>query len=280
MKRWLKRAYRHHAQSRELKRSIAILVRSESGCKVRCKAARLAALAPSARDRAGVRARRRARRAGRRGRGVASRQRNSSSAMLSAARTARRSESPVGVESAAARIFSSTYAASRATYSGSSELRIGYRCPWISTGMTRPSRQSSSVDAYRLSASSCSSISPTRVRMTSRSSLSADSSARERCRSRPAARASRRARAPAAGFLRRRAPARAFMPLDHADEQLQLLLEPIDRFELDAAGRCLRHSLIITRLSLTAPCSRDERRENRCRTLCCTSASVSVRSGA
>ena len=37
-----------------------------------------------------------------------SRQRNSSSAMLSAASTARRSESPVGVDSAAARIFSST----------------------------------------------------------------------------------------------------------------------------------------------------------------------------
>ena len=52
-----------------------------------------------------------------------------SSAMLSAASTARRSESPVFVESAAARIFSSTYTARRATYSGSSVLRIGYRCP-------------------------------------------------------------------------------------------------------------------------------------------------------
>src|SRR5262245_8813599 len=58
--------------------------------------------------------------------------------MFSAARTARRRLSPVGVVSAAARIFSSTYSARRATYSGSSPLRIGYRCPRISTGTTRP----------------------------------------------------------------------------------------------------------------------------------------------
>src|SRR5262245_53936440 len=59
--------------------------------------------------------------------------------MLSAASTARRRVSPVGVLSAAARIFSSTYTASRATYWSSSVLRMGYRWPAISTGMTRPS---------------------------------------------------------------------------------------------------------------------------------------------
>src|SRR4051812_42854671 len=56
---------------------------------------------------------------------LASRQRNSSSAMFSAASTARRSESPFGAVSAAARIFWSTYCARRPTYSGSSALRIG-----------------------------------------------------------------------------------------------------------------------------------------------------------
>ena len=38
-----------------------------------------------------------------------------------------------GAASAAARIFASTYAASSATYPASSALRIGYRCPAIST---------------------------------------------------------------------------------------------------------------------------------------------------
>jgi hypothetical protein len=39
--------------------------------------------------------------------------------------------------SAAAFIFSSTYAASSAMYAGSSVLRIGYRWPWMKTGTTR-----------------------------------------------------------------------------------------------------------------------------------------------
>ena len=60
----------------------------------------------------------------------------------------------------------------------------------------------------------------------------------------------------------------AFMPLDHADEQLQLLLEPIDRFELDAAGRCFGHSHrahreFASRYRCTAPCCCDERGQNR-----------------
>ena len=63
---------------------------------------------PSGRDRASVRAPRRARPARPSRAWLTSRQRNSSSAMFSAASTARRSESPVGVDSAAARIFSST----------------------------------------------------------------------------------------------------------------------------------------------------------------------------
>src|SRR5262249_35168957 len=68
-----------------------------------------------------------------------SRQRKSSSATFNAASTASRVASPVGVDAAAACLFSSTYAASRPAYSGSRVLRIGYRCPWISTGITRPS---------------------------------------------------------------------------------------------------------------------------------------------
>ena len=50
---------------------------------------------------------------------------NRSSAMLSAARTTRRTVSVVGATSAAERIFSSTYAARSATYDSDSVLRIG-----------------------------------------------------------------------------------------------------------------------------------------------------------
>ena len=112
-------------------------------------------------------------------------------------------------------------------------------------------------------------MSLTRVRMTSRSSLSVDSSVDEPSRS-AASRAAQRvelARQPLVLFGRARLL--GLHPLDHADEQLQLFLEPIDRFELDAAGRCLRHirhtpildANVVYRC--TAPCSRDERRQNR-----------------
>ena len=80
-----------------------------------------------------------------------SRHRNISSAMLSAARTARRSVSWAVPLSAAAFIFSSTYAASSAMYAGSSALRIGYRWPWMKTGTTR-SEGSDTFQGCRLQA--------------------------------------------------------------------------------------------------------------------------------
>src|SRR5947209_9151927 len=79
VKRWLKRAYRHHAQSRELKPWEGSYDAMSSRSSSRSSSPARSAISP-------VRAR------------VASRQRKSSSATLSAARTASRRESAVGVE--------------------------------------------------------------------------------------------------------------------------------------------------------------------------------------
>src|SRR5215831_3819203 len=89
VKRWLKRAYRHHAQSRELKPSAASYDAMRTRSSRRSSSPARSASAP---DRSRL----------------ASRHRNSSSATFSAARTATRSASLFGVESAAERIFSST----------------------------------------------------------------------------------------------------------------------------------------------------------------------------
>ena len=84
-------------------------------------------------------------------------------------------------------------------------------------------------------------MSVTRVRMTSRSSLSDDSSATRL--SLAAARAAHRLElARQTLVLLGRARLFRLHPIDHADEQLHLFLETIDRFELHAAGRCLRHT--------------------------------------
>src|SRR5262252_3265990 len=111
VKRWLKRAYRHHAQSRELEPLATDPIGSEFTVQERG-----AAPCPSEGRRRQTIRRRSTRRSSSPARSAsspvrrraASRQRNSSSAILRAVRTASRSESPVGVWSAAMRIFSST----------------------------------------------------------------------------------------------------------------------------------------------------------------------------
>ena len=116
MKRWLKRAYRHHAQSRELKRfqdlSLSRAVKQGASTKHLGLSGQQHPVEEPL-DFAGTLGD-----LGRPARRCVCRHRNSSSAMLSAARTARLTESLVGVESEAARIFSSTYAASRVDVRG------------------------------------------------------------------------------------------------------------------------------------------------------------------
>ena len=208
---------------------------------------------------------------------VASRQRNSSSAMFSAASTASRSESPLGVDSAAARIFSSTYwRQPRHVLRRRASCGWGNAGPRISTGMTRPTSVTAvcgpdlQVQRFELFEHVA-----TRARMTSRSSLSVDSSAAtdslgaSRARIASISRASRwfssSARACSLSSDRPFRPAASAFP--RADRSARA----------PRSDRCFRHNHV---LPIVGPRRAPARARRESLEACCTSASVSVRSGA
>ena len=98
-------------------------------------------------------------------------------------------------------------------------------------------------------------MSLTRVRMTSRSSFSVDSSVASAVARRRAARASTSSSRDRRWFSSAARACSALHPLDHADQQLHLFLEPIDRFEIHAARRCFGHSHQLTNSSIRYRCT-------------------------
>src|SRR6185369_2697955 len=141
---------------------------------------------------------------------------------------------------------------------------MGYRCPWISTGMTRPlSDMCSRSETYasRLEREPALNVQASSIK-SHRSEVErfqlfehfrhprADDVAlffqRRQLVGEPIARgdsgAHRLELARQALVFFRRAGLLSLHPIDHADQKLQLLFEPIDRFEVHAARRCLDHA--------------------------------------
>src|SRR5215210_9526712 len=170
--------------------------------------------------------------------------------MLSAARTASLSVSPPTVSRAASCIFSSTYAASRATYAGSRPLRIGYCCPWISTFTILV--DGSSISLLRFARSEIQALDLREHLVDARTNEVALLSERRHLGVHPfrfghprlhRIELAREPRIVVGGARVVRADA-----VDHADQQFDLLFEPIDRLELHLLHNALRQRISPSRL--------------------------------